>query len=100
MCTPHGPTACLLPLHRLDASDDASRPLQFMTTAWWMARTRRKRCEAERDRSADTLTDAAIDAAILVRLLLCAPGHGERAASCSLVSGRSDRSMPLDILWS
>lgn len=35
--------------------------------AWWVARARRKRCEAERDRSADNLTDAAIDAALTVR---------------------------------
>lgn len=35
--------------------------------AWWTARAKRKECEAEREQSADTLTDAAIDAAMSVR---------------------------------
>jgi hypothetical protein len=40
--------------------------VQVMTMAWWTARTKRKQCEAEQEQSADTLTDAAIDAAMSV----------------------------------
>lgn len=67
MCTDESASLCTV-CTELESDADLT---QVMTMAWWTARTKRKECEAEREQSADTLTDAAIDAAMSVSTRTC-----------------------------